>query len=38
VNDVALSTRGYDLRDGGWGILVVSGEVAVRHARVGRLA
>lgn len=35
VNDVALSTRGYDLADVGWGILAVGGAVTVSDLAVG---
>jgi beta-fructofuranosidase len=36
VNDVALSTRGYDLVGGEWGVLAVGGSATVTKARIGR--
>lgn len=38
VNDVALSTRGYDLVDGCWGLMAVRGKARFTRARIGRLA
>jgi beta-fructofuranosidase len=35
VNDVALSTRGYDLTAGEWGVLAVGGRAVVRAPRAG---
>jgi beta-fructofuranosidase len=37
VNDVALSTRGYDLSGGVWGLVVAGGSARFSGARVGRL-
>jgi beta-fructofuranosidase len=37
VNDVALSTRGYDLVAGEWGIVAANGESRVTAASCGRL-
>jgi beta-fructofuranosidase len=37
VNDVALSTRGYDLQDGVWGVLAVRGSAGFHDARMGTL-
>ena len=36
VNDVALSTRGYDLTGGVWGLVSVGGSVRATNVRVGR--
>jgi beta-fructofuranosidase len=38
VNDVALSTRGYDRIEGAWGIAVAGGAARFRDPVVGRLA
>jgi beta-fructofuranosidase len=38
VNDVGLSTRGYDLQDGVWGVLAVRGSAGFRDASMGTLA
>lgn len=35
VNDVALSTRGYDLHDGVWGVLAVRGQARCLEPRMG---
>jgi beta-fructofuranosidase len=37
VNDVALSTRGYDLVDGAWGLLAAGGAATFRSPLLGRL-
>jgi len=37
VNDVALSTRGYDLQGGLWGVLAVDGSTRLTSARAGTL-
>jgi beta-fructofuranosidase len=37
VNDVAMSTRGYDLEGGHWGVLAVRGRARVSHVRFGTL-
>ena len=37
VNDVALSTRGYDLNGGSWGVVVAGGSARFSEARMGRL-
>jgi beta-fructofuranosidase len=37
VNDVALSTRAYDLPSGEWGVVVAEGAAHVRTASIGRL-
>ena len=37
VNDVALSTRGYDLSGGVWGLVVAGGSARITDARTGRI-
>jgi hypothetical protein len=37
VNDVALSTRGYDHPAGSWGLVVAGGSARFSNMRVGRL-
>lgn len=38
VNDVALSTRGYDLTGGNWGLVVAGGTTRFSSIQLGRLS
>jgi hypothetical protein len=37
VNDVALSTRGYDLGSGVWGVMAAGGSARFQAPSLGRL-